>query len=131
MENRIHVLKSIPVNLSLNTDMHSAESKQDLFDTVPVEEGVVATVKAEVYAQSFSNHHQQQGLHYQRMHYHSALQDSASGSHDRYMKDEQCSTPDSSTFEDSYPEETMVRFTITGNGSYRPLYISGIICNGI
>lgn len=111
--------------------MHSAESKQDLFDTVPVEEGVVATVKAEVYAQSFSNHHQQQGLHYQRMHYHSALQDSASASHDRYMKDEQCSTPDSSTFEDSYPEETMVRFTITGNGSYRPLYISGIICNGI
>ncbi|XP_048009595.1 grainyhead-like transcription factor 2a isoform X1 [Megalobrama amblycephala] len=91
-ENRVHVLKSIPVKL---------------FDTVPDEEGVVATVKAEVYAQSFSNHHQQQGLHYQRMHYHSALQDSASASHDGYMKDEQCSTPDSSTFEDSYPEETM------------------------
>ncbi|XP_056090861.1 grainyhead-like transcription factor 2a [Rhinichthys klamathensis goyatoka] len=105
-ENRIHVLKSRPVNLSLNTDMHSAESKQDLFDTMPVEGGVVATVKAEVYPQSFSSHHQQQGLQYQRMHYHS-LQVSASASHDGYAKDEQCSTPDSSTYEDSYPEETV------------------------
>ncbi|KAK7147784.1 hypothetical protein R3I94_010344 [Phoxinus phoxinus] len=105
-ENRIHVLKSLPVNLSLNTDMHSAESKQDLYDTMPVEEGVVATVKAEVYAQSFSNHHQQQGLQYQRMHYHS-LQNSASASNDGYAKDEQCSTPDSSSYEDSYTEEPM------------------------
>ncbi|XP_052474862.1 grainyhead-like protein 2 homolog isoform X1 [Carassius gibelio] len=105
-ENRIQVLKSLPVNLSLNTDVHSAETKQDLFGSVPTEEGVVATVKAEVYAQAFSNHHQHQGVQYQCMPYHQPLQDPASVSHDRYMKDEQCSTPDS-TFEDSYPEETM------------------------
>uniref|UniRef100_A0A672PIY9 Grainyhead-like protein 2 homolog n=1 Tax=Sinocyclocheilus grahami TaxID=75366 RepID=A0A672PIY9_SINGR len=105
-ENRIQVLKSRPVNLSLNTDVHSAENKQDLFGPVPVEEGVVATVKADVYAQAFSNHHQHQGVQYQRMTYHQTLQDPASVSHDGYMKDEQCSTPDS-TFEDSYPEETM------------------------
>uniref|UniRef100_A0A673HH57 Grainyhead-like protein 2 homolog n=1 Tax=Sinocyclocheilus rhinocerous TaxID=307959 RepID=A0A673HH57_9TELE len=105
-ENRIQVLKSLPVNLSLNTDVHNAENKQDLFGPVPVEEGVVATVKADVYAQAFSNHHQHQGVQYQRMTYHQPLQDPASVSHDRYMKDEQCSTPDS-TFEDSYPEETM------------------------
>uniref|UniRef100_A0A673HZZ3 Grainyhead-like protein 2 homolog n=1 Tax=Sinocyclocheilus rhinocerous TaxID=307959 RepID=A0A673HZZ3_9TELE len=105
-ENRIQVLKSLPVNLSLNTDVHSAENKQDLFGSVPIEDGVVATVKAEVYAQAFSNHHQQQGIQYQRMPYHQPLQDPASVSHDGYMKDEQCSTPDS-TFEDSYPEETM------------------------
>uniref|UniRef100_A0A673HZ69 Grainyhead-like protein 2 homolog n=1 Tax=Sinocyclocheilus rhinocerous TaxID=307959 RepID=A0A673HZ69_9TELE len=108
-ENRIQVLKSLPVNLSLNTDVHSAENKQDLFGSVPIEDGVVATVKAEVYAQAFSNHHQQQGIQYQRMPYHQPLQDPASVSHDGYMKDEQCSTPDS-TFEDSYPEETMVSF---------------------
>uniref|UniRef100_A0A8C2J632 Grainyhead-like transcription factor 2a n=1 Tax=Cyprinus carpio TaxID=7962 RepID=A0A8C2J632_CYPCA len=100
-ENRIQVLKSLPVNLSLNTDVHSAENKQDLFGSVPIEEGVVATVKAEVYAQAFSNHHQQQGVQYQRMSYLQPLQDPASLSHDRYMKDKQCSTPDS-TFEDSY-----------------------------
>uniref|UniRef100_A0A8C2JT30 Grainyhead-like transcription factor 2a n=1 Tax=Cyprinus carpio TaxID=7962 RepID=A0A8C2JT30_CYPCA len=105
-ENRIQVLKSLPVNLSLNTDVHSAENKQDLFGPVPAEEGVVATVKADVYSQAFSNHHQQQGIQYQRMTYHQPLQDPASISHDGYMKDEQCSTPDS-TFEDSYPEETM------------------------
>uniref|UniRef100_A0A8C1D6A8 Grainyhead-like transcription factor 2a n=1 Tax=Cyprinus carpio carpio TaxID=630221 RepID=A0A8C1D6A8_CYPCA len=105
-ENRIQVLKSLPVNLSLNTDVHSAENKQDLFGSVPIEEGVVATVKAEVYAQAFSNHHQQQGVQYQRMSYLQPLQDPASLSHDRYMKDKQCSTPDS-TFEDSYAEETM------------------------
>ncbi|XP_052003397.1 grainyhead-like protein 2 homolog [Xyrauchen texanus] len=102
----IQVLKSVPVNLSLNTDAHSAESKQDLFGTVAVEGGVMATVKAEVYAQAFSSHHQQHGLQYQRMPYHQSLQESASVSHDGYMKDEQCSTPDS-TFEDSYSEETM------------------------
>uniref|UniRef100_A0A8C1PFB6 Grainyhead-like transcription factor 2a n=2 Tax=Cyprinus carpio TaxID=7962 RepID=A0A8C1PFB6_CYPCA len=105
-ENRIQVLKSLPVNLSLNTDVHSAENKQDLFGPVPAEEGVVATVKADVYSQAFSNHHQQQGIQYQRMTYHQPLQDPVSVSHDGYMKDEQCSTPDS-TFEDSYPEETM------------------------
>lgn len=102
---RIQVLKSLPVNLSLNTDAHTAESKHDLFVTAG-EAGVVATVKAEVYAQAFSGHHQHQGLEYQRMSYHQHLQEAASVSHDGYMKEEQCSTPDS-TFEDSYPEETM------------------------
>ncbi|XP_051577826.1 grainyhead-like transcription factor 2a isoform X1 [Myxocyprinus asiaticus] len=105
-DSHIHVLKSLPVNLSLNTDTHSGESKQDLFSTLPGEGGVVATVKAEVYAQAFSSHHHQQGLQFQRMPYHQPLQEPASVSHDGYMKDEQCSTPDS-TFEDSYPEETM------------------------
>lgn len=103
-ESRIQVLKSLPVNLSLNPD---SENKQDLFGTVPTEDGVVATVKAEVYAQSFSSHHQQ--LHYHRTPYHPHLQDSVSICHDRYMKDKQCSTPDS-TFEDSYPEDPMVSF---------------------
>lgn len=103
---RIQVLKSLPVNLSLNTDAHTAEGKQDLFG----EAGVVATVKAEVYGQAFSGHHQQQGLQYQRMSYHQPLQETAASvSHDGYLKDEQCSTPDS-TFDDSYPEETMVSF---------------------
>ncbi|XP_056330925.1 grainyhead-like protein 2 homolog [Danio aesculapii] len=100
-ENRIQVLKSLPVNLSLNPD---SENKQDLFDTVPAEDDVVATVKAEVYAQPFSSLHQQ--LHYHRTPYHPHLQDSVSVSHERYMKDDQCSTPDS-TFEDSYPEDPM------------------------
>ncbi|XP_065126195.1 grainyhead-like transcription factor 2a isoform X2 [Paramisgurnus dabryanus] len=102
---RTQILKSLPVNLSLNTDSHGAESKQDLFGSA-VEGGVVATVKAEVYAQAFTGHHQQHGLQYQRMSYHQTLQEAASVSHDGYMKDDQCSTPDS-TFEDSYPEETM------------------------
>ncbi|KAI2655524.1 hypothetical protein H4Q32_017936 [Labeo rohita] len=120
-ETRIQVLKSLPVNLSLNTDVHNAENKQDMFGSVPVEEGVVATVKAEVYAQAFSNHHhhhhhQQQGVQYQRMPYHQPLQDPASVSHDGYMKDEQCSTPDS-TFEDSYPEDTM--YSIEASRSVR------------
>lgn len=100
--------------------MHSAENKQDLFGPVPAEEGVVATVKADVYSQAFSNHHQQQGIQYQRMTYHQPLQDPVSVSHDGYMKDEQCSTPDS-TFEDSYPEETMVSFLSVKNMS---VYVS-------
>ncbi|XP_056618209.1 grainyhead-like transcription factor 2a [Triplophysa dalaica] len=98
----VQVLKSLPVNLSLNTDAHTAESKQDQFGAA----GVVATVKAEVYAQAFAGHHQQQGLQYHRMSYHQPLQEAASVSHDGYLKEEQCSTPDS-TFDDSYPEETM------------------------
>ncbi|XP_030638028.1 grainyhead-like transcription factor 2a isoform X2 [Chanos chanos] len=95
-------LKTVPVNLSLNPETLSTEAKRELYGSLPVEGGVVATVKAEVYTPLFSSPvHPQQGLQYQRPALQQLPQESAAAGHGGY-RDERRRTPDS-TYEDSFP----------------------------
>ncbi|XP_036440960.1 grainyhead-like transcription factor 2a isoform X2 [Colossoma macropomum] len=110
MDERVQATKSLPVNLSLNADSHSTEMKRDLYSTLPVEGGVVATVKAE-YTPVLSTSSHQQGTHpYQRPPFQQSAFEARAISHSRYMKDEQKTVPDS-TFEDSYTGEN-VKFRV-------------------
>ncbi|XP_072535269.1 grainyhead-like transcription factor 2a [Salminus brasiliensis] len=120
VEERIQAAKSLPVNLSLNADSHSPEAKRDLYSSLPVDGGVVATVKPEYSALSTSNHQQEGQLHY-RLAYQQTSQEARTITHSRYMKDEQKSVPDS-TFEDSYTGEN-VKFRVPASlGSHNSLY---------
>nr|XP_015213300.1 PREDICTED: grainyhead-like protein 2 homolog [Lepisosteus oculatus] len=117
VDNRVQVLKSVPVNLSLNADHLDSPSKRDPYGAAPPPEGgaagggvpAVTVVKAEVYAPVFMG----PGVHYSRAEgeelprvvvYEQSPYDVPAVSHSAYMKDDQRSTPDS-TYEDSYKDE--------------------------
>ncbi|MBN3317579.1 GRHL2 protein, partial [Atractosteus spatula] len=117
VDNRVQVLKSVPVNLSLNADHLDSPSKRDPYGAAPAPpEGgaagggvpAVTVVKAEVYAPVFMG----PGVHYSRAEgeelprviYEQSPYDVPAVSHSAYMKDDQRSTPDS-TYEDSYKDE--------------------------
>ncbi|XP_076844599.1 grainyhead-like transcription factor 2a [Brachyhypopomus gauderio] len=111
MDERVQVAKSLPVNLSLNADAQSAEAKRDSYSVSPAQGGVVATVKAEVYAPGLANTTpQRQGQSFHRLGFQQHAQEAGAISHGRYMKDEQKNIPDS-TFEDSYAGEN-VKFRV-------------------
>ncbi|XP_066546660.1 grainyhead-like transcription factor 2b isoform X2 [Amia ocellicauda] len=112
VDNRVQVLKSVPVNLSLNSE-HLDSTKRDQYSTAPAETGpggvpAVTVVKAEVYAPVFMS----PGIHYSRgeteeqprVIYEQGTYDVPSVNHSAYMKDDQRSTPDS-TYEDSFKDE--------------------------
>uniref|UniRef100_A0A4W4FQB9 Grainyhead-like transcription factor 2a n=1 Tax=Electrophorus electricus TaxID=8005 RepID=A0A4W4FQB9_ELEEL len=109
VDERVQVSKSLPVNLSLNADAHSAEGKRDSYGALPAQGGVVATVKAEVYAHGLpTSNPQREGQSFQRLAFQQPAQEVGAVNHSRYMKDEQKNIPDS-TFEDSYNGENVVR----------------------
>ncbi|KAK1795149.1 hypothetical protein P4O66_010329, partial [Electrophorus voltai] len=122
VDERVQVSKSLPVNLSLNADAHSAEGKRDSYGALPAQGGVVATVKAEVYAHGLpTSNPQREGQSFQRLAFQQPAQEVGAVNHSRYMKDEQKNIPDS-TFEDSYNGEN-VKFRVpTTLGAQDSLY---------
>ncbi|KAM6959526.1 grainyhead-like protein 2 homolog [Aplochiton taeniatus] len=102
IDNRVQVLKSVPVNLSLAEHLESKREQYGSGGAGSAEGGAV--VKAEVYAPVFMG----AGLHYRvegdepaRVIYEQSPYDVSSNSHTAYVKDDQRSTPDS-----PYEEET-------------------------
>ncbi|KAM4630016.1 grainyhead-like transcription factor 2b isoform 1-T1 [Polymixia lowei] len=99
VDNRVQVLKSVPVNLSLNTE--HLESKREQYSSAGSGEGgasAVAVVKAEVYAPVFMG----AGLHYRvdgeesaRVIYEQSPYEVTTVSHSGYVKEDQPSPPDS------------------------------------
>ncbi|KAI4905425.1 hypothetical protein NFI96_026309 [Prochilodus magdalenae] len=94
VDNHVQVLKTVPVNLCVNTEQQ--ECKREQFGGV---------VKAEAYAPAFMN----SGLHYRAeseeqtraVYEHSHTFDSTAASHTNFGKDEHRSSPDSTYEEDS------------------------------
>ncbi|KAK5855029.1 hypothetical protein PBY51_005169 [Eleginops maclovinus] len=113
VDNHVQVLKSVPVNLSLNTEHQ--ESKREHFssssEAMSADGGTpaVALVKAEVYAPVFMTG---AGLHYRaegeelssRVIYEQSPYEVTTVSHNSYVKEDQHSPPDS-----PYEEERDVR----------------------
>ncbi|XP_007571808.1 PREDICTED: grainyhead-like protein 2 homolog [Poecilia mexicana] len=104
LDNRVQVLKSVPVNLSLGTD-HQEPKLCGSTGEAPagVDPPAVAVVKAEVYAPVFMAG---PGLHYrvegeERVVYEQSPYEVTTVSHSSYMKEDQQSPPDS-----PYEEET-------------------------
>ncbi|XP_034747930.1 grainyhead-like transcription factor 2b [Etheostoma cragini] len=112
VDNRVQVLKSVPVNLSLNTE-HQETKREDFGSSTEVVSGdgdapAVAVVKAEVYAPVFMTG---AGLHYRveaeessRVIYEQSPYEVTTVSHSSYVKVDQQSPPDS-----PYEEERDVR----------------------
>ncbi|XP_031152067.1 grainyhead-like transcription factor 2b [Sander lucioperca] len=112
VDNRVQVLKSVPVNLSLNTE-HQETKREDFSSSTEVVSGdggspAVAVVKAEVYAPVFMTG---SGLHYRveaeessRVIYEQSPYEVTTVSHSSYVKVDQQSPPDS-----PYEEERDVR----------------------
>ncbi|XP_041823278.1 grainyhead-like transcription factor 2b isoform X4 [Melanotaenia boesemani] len=108
VDNRVQVLKSVPVNLSLNTEHQEATREQ--FSTSTEAGSVdgspaVAVVKAEVYAPVFMAgaglHYRVEGEESARVVYEQSPYEVTNVSHSSYMKEDQQSPPDS-----PYEEET-------------------------
>ncbi|XP_042362995.1 grainyhead-like transcription factor 2b isoform X2 [Plectropomus leopardus] len=103
VDNRVQVLKSVPVNLSLNTE-HQA-TKREIFssatEAVSGDGGspAVAVVKAEVYAPVFMTgaglHYRAEGEESSRVVYEQSPYEVTNVSHSAYVKEDQQSPPDS------------------------------------
>ncbi|XP_069032233.1 grainyhead-like transcription factor 2b isoform X3 [Embiotoca jacksoni] len=105
MDNRVQVLKSVPVNLSLNTE-HQETKREQFSSSTGAGSGsgdggstAVAVVKAEVYAPVFMSG---AGLHYRvdgeesaRVIYEQSPYEVTTVSHSSYGKEDQQSPPDS------------------------------------
>lgn len=104
VDNRVQVLKSVPVNLSLNTEQQETKREQFSGSTgAAAGDGgspAVAVVKAEMYAPVFMAG---TGLHYRvegeesaaRVIYEQSPYEVTTVSHSSYVKDDQQSPPDS------------------------------------
>lgn len=105
VDNRVQVLKSVPVNLSLNPE--HLDSKRDQCGPEGAEAAAVAVVKAEVYAPVFMGagavHYRPEGeeQHTRVVYEQSHTYDAVTLSHSAYGKDEQRSSPDSTYEEDN------------------------------
>lgn len=105
MDNRVQVLKSVPVNLSLNTEQHEAKREQFISSTgagVASGDGsapAVAVVKAEMYAPVFMAgaglHYRMEGEESARVVYEQSPYEVTTVSHSSYVKEDQRSPPDS------------------------------------
>ncbi|KAM4539118.1 grainyhead-like transcription factor 2b isoform 1-T1 [Odontesthes bonariensis] len=109
VDNHVQVLKSVPVNLSLNTEHQDTKREQYSSST---ESGsadggspAVAVVKTEVYAPVFMAgaglHYRVEGEEPARVVYEQSPYEVTTVSHNSYVKEDQRSTPDS-----PYEEET-------------------------
>ncbi|KAI3358623.1 hypothetical protein L3Q82_015037 [Scortum barcoo] len=105
MDNRVQVLKTVPVNLSLNTEHQEAKREQFNSSTGAVSEDggspAVTVVKAEMYAPVFMAGGGA-GLHYRveaeetgRVVYEQSPYEVTTVSHSSYVKEDQQSPPDS------------------------------------
>ncbi|MGH0119354.1 UNVERIFIED_CONTAM: hypothetical protein FKN15_006085 [Acipenser sinensis] len=107
VDNRVQVLKSLPVNLSLNSE-HIESSKREHYSTHPQEGSPAAVGKEEVYTPVFMS----PSVHYSRGHseeqprviFEPSPYEVPSIHHSSYLKDDQRSTPDS-TYDESFKEE--------------------------
>ncbi|XP_060778097.1 grainyhead-like transcription factor 2a isoform X2 [Neoarius graeffei] len=101
MSDRAQGTRSPPVNLSVNPDSRDTSLASPLYNGLPAEGGVVASVKSEVY----SNQQQER-----QPYHHVAYQQSTQEAHGSYGKEEPKSMPDS-TFEDTLNGEN-VKFKV-------------------
>uniref|UniRef100_A0A8C1TH56 Grainyhead-like transcription factor 2b n=1 Tax=Cyprinus carpio TaxID=7962 RepID=A0A8C1TH56_CYPCA len=103
VDNHVQVLKSVPVNLSLNTDHQ--DTKREQYSVSAGENGTAAVVKAEVYTPVFMAsgvHYRTEGEEPMRViceQTHSF--DTSAVCHSGYGKDDHRSSPDSTYEEDS------------------------------
>lgn len=105
VDNRVQVLKSVPVNLSLNTEHQETKREQFSSSTAagaPSGDGgspAVAVVKAEMYAPVFMTgsglHYRVEGEESARVIYEQSPYEVTTVSHSSYVKDDQQSPPDS------------------------------------
>uniref|UniRef100_A0A669B3P6 Grainyhead-like transcription factor 2b n=1 Tax=Oreochromis niloticus TaxID=8128 RepID=A0A669B3P6_ORENI len=101
VDNRVQVLKSVPVNLSLNTEHQEAKREQFSGSTESGDGGspAVAVVKAEVYAPVFmpggGSHYRVEGEDSARVIYEQSPYEVTTVSHNSYAKDDEQSPPDS------------------------------------
>uniref|UniRef100_A0A8C2WH31 Grainyhead-like transcription factor 2b n=1 Tax=Cyclopterus lumpus TaxID=8103 RepID=A0A8C2WH31_CYCLU len=100
VDNRVQVLKSVPVNLSLNTE--HLENKREHFSSLTAvsgDGGSPAAVKAEVYAPVFMTgaglHYRVEGEESSRVIYEQSPYEVTTVSHSSYVKEDQQSPPDS------------------------------------
>uniref|UniRef100_A0A8K9XAS3 Grh/CP2 DB domain-containing protein n=1 Tax=Oncorhynchus mykiss TaxID=8022 RepID=A0A8K9XAS3_ONCMY len=116
VDNRVQVLKSVPVNLSLNTD-HLDKRREEYGAGTGDGPGAIALVKAEMYAPVFMGPGVGTGVHYRvegeeqesRVVYEQMspyVSDVSTVSHGGYVKEDQRSTPDDSPYE----EESDVKY---------------------
>ncbi|KAG7470084.1 hypothetical protein MATL_G00135650 [Megalops atlanticus] len=104
VDNRVQVLKTVPVNLSLSAEH---DVKREQYGAGSGKGGAVAVVKTEVYTPIFMSpggHYRTEGEEHARVVYEQSAYDVTCVSHAGYLKDDQRSTPDS-TYEDSYQEK--------------------------
>lgn len=119
VDNRVQVLKTVPVNLSLSAEHLDLKREQYAVGPGSGEGGAMAVVKAEVYTPVFLGpgvDYRMEGEEQVRVIYEPGPYDVSSVSHD------QRSTPDS-TFEDSYQEKHEVSLRKRGR-SYSGLKAS-------
>uniref|UniRef100_A0A3P8PW92 Grh/CP2 DB domain-containing protein n=1 Tax=Astatotilapia calliptera TaxID=8154 RepID=A0A3P8PW92_ASTCA len=101
VDNRVQVLKSVPVNLSLNTEHQETKREQFSGSTGSGDGGspAVAVVKAEVYAPVFmpggGAHYRVEGEDSARVIYEQSPYEVTTVSHNSYAKDDEQSPPDS------------------------------------
>lgn len=105
VDNRVQVLKSVPVNLSLNTEHQETKREQFSSSTgaaAPLGDGgspAVAVVKAEMYAPVFMTgsglHYRVEGVEEARVIYEQSPYEVTTVSHSSYVKEDQQSPPDS------------------------------------
>ncbi|XP_034560850.1 grainyhead-like transcription factor 2b [Notolabrus celidotus] len=108
LDNRVQVLKSVPVNLSLNTEHQETKREQYSSSTgaagagAPSGDGgpqAVAVVKAEMYAPVFMTggglHYRVEGEESARVIYEQSPYEVTTLSHNSYVKEDQQSPPDS------------------------------------
>ncbi|XP_056153795.1 grainyhead-like transcription factor 2b [Lampris incognitus] len=103
VDNRVQVLKSVPVNLSLNTE--HPETKREQYSSAGTGAGsgvggaaAVAVVKAEVYAPVFMGaglHYRVEGEESARVVYEQSPYEVTAINHSGYVKEDQRSSPDS------------------------------------
>ncbi|XP_016418627.1 grainyhead-like protein 2 homolog [Sinocyclocheilus rhinocerous] len=103
VDNRVQVLKSVPVNLSLNTDHQ--DTKREQYSVSAGESGTAAVVKAEAYTPVFMAsgvHYRTEGEEPMRVICEQAHSfDTSTVCHSGYGKDDHRSSPDSTYEEDS------------------------------
>ncbi|XP_058610613.1 grainyhead-like transcription factor 2b isoform X2 [Onychostoma macrolepis] len=103
VDNRVQVLKSVPVNLSVSTDHQ--DTKREQYSVSAGESGNAAVVKAEVYAPVFMTsgvHYRTEGEEPMRVICEQAHSfDTSAVCHSGYGKDDHRSSPDSNYEEDS------------------------------
>ncbi|XP_030596803.1 grainyhead-like transcription factor 2b isoform X1 [Archocentrus centrarchus] len=101
VDNRVQVLKSVPVNLSLNTE-HQETKREQFSSSTGSGDGsspAVAVVKAEVYAPVFvaagGPHYRVEGEDSARVIYEQSPYEVTTVNHNSYTKDDEQSPPDS------------------------------------
>ncbi|KAG7234164.1 hypothetical protein INR49_002514 [Caranx melampygus] len=105
VDNRVQVLKSVPVNLSLNTEQHQEAKREQFTNTTGTSVGSGAVVKAEVYTPAFTttapgHHYRLEGEESARVIYEQSPYEVTAVSHSSYSKEDQQSPPDSPYEED-------------------------------